>query len=332
MSLSKQSAASLALYLAIAHPGIFDAFIGTLPGAVPALGRFGFFGDDGDDTTSDDFSTLDDNTDYENDDGSLQLLDVPTDDSSEEVDDSNINENLRELGVETTDDTMPPVTGSAADTGNLGVEPGSSADPLSQSLTASDMAIPDLNITSDESLDLNSVTPAVQSISGSSAVQSIGAPAVGAVTAALTSPQALNALGNITTAYLQNQAAAGEEQTALQMQANNISAQMQMAALDHPATGVAYVTGPNGQQEAVLSNASTGAPLVGANGQYIPAATGAGILSALTSSSAIGPLLIIGGIGLLLLLLLGHHPAGGGASGNASHAPRHRSPKFIEVE
>lgn len=328
--LSRESAASLALYLAIAHPGIFDAFIGTLPGAVHTLGRFGFFGDDGDDASDDlDFDTSDDDSDYENDDGSLQMLDTSTDDG--QVDDSNINENLRELGVAVPADdanadtatyggSVTPVPGSAADTGNLGVVPGSSADPLSQSLSASDLSIP----------DLNDVTPDVQSISSSNAVQSIGAPAVAAATQAIASPSGLAAVANAATAYLNNQAAQGAEATALQEQANNIGAQLEMAAIDHPATGVTYVTGANGQQVPVLANASTGAPLIGANGQYIPAATGAGILSALTSGSALGPILIIGGIGLLLLLVLGHHPQHGG-SGTAHASPR-RGPRFIEVE
>lgn len=348
MSLSRESAASLALYLAIAHPGVFDAYAGTLPGALSTLGRYrprarlGYLGDDDSDDTSDDssddlaFDTSDDDADYENSDGSLQLLSTGgTDlDSSDQVDDSNVDEDLRELGVATPSDTqtdsatyggtVTPVPGSAADTGNLGVVPGSSADPLSQTVDVSDVPLP----------TIDEATPAIQSISSSNAVQSIGAPAVQAVASALTSPSALQALANTTTAYLNNQALAGEEQTALQSQANNLNASLQMAAIDHPATGVTYVTGANGQQEAVVSNAATGAPLVGADGAYVPASTAAGILSAITSSSALGPVLIIGGIGLLLLLLLGHHghSGGGGASsgGSAPRAPR--SPRFIEVE
>ena len=343
MSISKQSAASLALYLAISHPGLFDAFVGTLPGAAPTLGRFGRFGFLGDDTTddgstdfsADDFSSLDDNTNYENPDGSLQLLTSAGTDMSDTslVDDSNINENLRELGVDTsysepTDSatyggTVTPVPGSAADTGNLGVVPGSSVDPLSQPVQLSDIPVPDLTV--------DDVTPIVQGISSSNAVASIGAPAVAAAANALTSPSGLNALANVTTAYLQNQALQGEEQTALQSQANNINAQLQMAAIDHPATGVAYVTGSNGQQVPVLANSSTGVPLVGANGSYIPASTGSSILSALTSSSSLMPLLLIGGAGLLLLLLLGGG-SGHNSSGSAPHAPPRRGPKFIEVE
>jgi len=282
--------------------------------------------------SADDFSSLDDNTNYENDDGSLQLLDTSGSDltDSGEVNDSNINENLRELGIATPPDdstadtatygqSFAPVPGSAADTGNLGVVPGSGADPLSASVNVTPVEIP----------SIDDVTPDIQSISSSNAVQSIGAPAVAAAASALTTPNALAALANTTTAFLQNQALAGEEQTQLSAQAANIQAQMQMAAIDHPATGVAYVTGANGQQVPVLANSSTGVPLVGANGAYIPAATGAGILSALTSSSALVPALVIGGIGLLLVLLLGHHDGHPSAPAQPAH---HRSPKFLEIE
>lgn len=337
MALSKQSAASLALYMAIAHPGAFDAFVSSLPGAPRVFGSFGFLGDDtsddgSDDLTADDFSSLDDNTNYENPDGSLQLLSsAGTDmsDTSQLVDDSNINENLRELGVDTSSEPTIVVPGSAADTGNVGVVPGSSADPLSQSVVI-DTGTPDLTDVAQS--DLNDATTALQSISGSATVHSIGAPAVAAAAQALTSPNALQAIAATTTAYLQNQAAQGEEATALQSQANNINAQLAMAAIDHPATGVVYVAGANGAQVPVLANSSTGVPLVGANGAYIPASTGAGILSAITTSSALVPALVIGGLGLLLLLMLGHHPSGGGSAGGASHAPARRTPKFIEVE
>lgn len=331
MSISKQSAASLALYLAISHPGVFDAFVASLPGARGALGRFGFFGDDGDvsddssgDFSADDFSSLDDNTDYENADGSLQLLTSSGSDltDSGQVDDSNINENLRELGVDTTDEPTIVVPGSAADTGNLGVVPGSSADPLTQSVDITDVPV----------ATIDEVTPDIQSISSSQAVASIGAPAVAAAAQAIASPSGLAAVANATTAYLNNQALQGEENTALQSQANNIQAQLQMAAIDHPATGVAYVTGANGQQVPVLANSSTGVPLLSSSGAYIPASTGAGILSALTSSSSLMPLLVIGGIGLLLVLMLGHHGGSSGGGGGGTHAPARRAPHFIEVE
>lgn len=325
MSLSRESAASLALYLAIAHPGIFDAFVSSLPGARQV--GLGGLGDDGD------VSDTSDESDFENSDGSLQeitpysdeLDNQYTDADFENTDTSSSAQDLRELGVPTYSD---PVTGSAADVGNLSVVPGSGADPLSAPVQLSDVPLPD-DLTTPT---LDDITAPLQSISSSQAVQSIGAPAVGAVTSALTSPGALNAIANVTTAYLQNQALAGQENTALQEQANNIGAQLQMAAIDHPATGVTYVTGPNGEQEPVLTNASTGVPLLGANGEYIPASTGAGILSTLSTSTALKPLLILGGIGLLLLLLLGHHPTGGASGGSLSHTPPRRAPKFIEVE
>lgn len=325
MALSKQSAASLALYLSIEMPGVFDTFVSGLPGA-HAVG-LGFFGDDSDL----DFDPADDaspDSDFENEDGSLMELDDPgaptTDDDAQSM------ENLRELGV--GDDTYStPVPGSAADTGYLGPVPGSSADttsqvnidPLTGTLNANDASL------ALAPTDIDAITPVVQSISSSHAVASIGAPAVGAAASALTSPSGLNALSNAATAYFNSQALAGEEQTQLQQQANNLEAQMQLAQIEHGATATTYATNPQtGAQEQVLANGSTGAPLVDANGNYIPATTGAGILSALTSGGTLTPILILGGVGILLLLLFG---GGHNSGGSAPEAPRRSRPRFIEV-
>lgn len=335
MALSKPAAASLALWLSLEQPAVFDRFVASLPGA-RAVG-LGALGDDGDDDI--DYDIADDTSDdsFTDSDGSLLPVDVTA--SYSGTDDDNLSENLRELGVDTDDATYStPVPGSAADTGIVGPVEGSLADTVTgpdaptgvvDLSGAEQQADTDLQDTS----DIATITPVVQGISGSAAVKSIGAPAVSAATSALTSPSGLSALANAATSFFNEQAAAGAEQTELQAQAQDLQAQTQLAALGHSATGVVSVTNPQtGQTEEVLANTSTGQPIVGANGAYIPAATGEGILSTLVGSSDLVPVLLIGGAGLLLLLLLsgGHHPLRGGAYSGAPRAPR--QPRFIEVE
>jgi hypothetical protein len=323
MSISRGNAASLALYLALVHPGVFDAYVRTLPGARAAFTQLGRFGDDDDLSDSDDLSDDTDDTEDTSD-----VDDSAGGDGSLTLDDQNAAQQLRLINLDSDDDaTSTPVPGSAADTGIVGPVPGSSAD-FTTSLASSG---PDLDMMDTEedtadselatpSADIATITPVVQSISASKTIGGIGAPAVGAATSALTSTNGLAQLATVATQYLNNQAIAGEEQTALAAQAADITAAAQMAALDHPVTGVAYVTGPNGEQEAVMASSTTGQPLLSATGQYIPAATGAGILSTLASSSSLGVIAVIGGIGLLALLLLGHHS--GAPEPTYSQSPR----------
>lgn len=330
MSLSRKSAAQLALYLAVSHPGIFDAFVRSLPGAREALKGFGAFGDDG----SDDVSADDVSADEAGDDST----DVSLDDSGLTSDDENAAQDLRLLNIDGGDTYSTPVAGSAADLASQGMSAfgqpvmGSFADPneiaVAGDIQSTQNAITDelgVSLTAPASID--DITPVVQGISSAHTVASIGAPALSAATSALASSNGLNALSNIATAYLNNQAALGQQQTALQLEANNVTAQMQLAALEHPTTPMRYISGPDGQEVAVMSNGATGAPLIGANGQYVTAAQGTGILSALTSAGSIMPLVVIGGIGLLLMLLLDHH-----GGGSPPPAPERRRPRFMELE
>lgn len=335
--LSQKSAASLALWLSIEQPGVFDAFVSSLPGAREVgLRGFGFLGDDedwgGDTSAFDSLNTDDIGSEFDDGSGGFLLMDAQGNPMTE--DDATSMEDLREDSA-TGSGYSTPVTGSAADTGNLGPVMGSSAnladqvniDPLTSTLNANDTAL--------AQDDVAPINVAVQGISSSKAVGSIGAPALGAASAALTSPSGLNALSNAATAYFNSQAQLGQEQTFLNQQAATLQTQIALAGIERGATATTQVLGPNGQPETVLANGSTGEPLVDPNGNLIPAATGAGILSALTSglsgltSGGLGPLLLLGGGAVLLLLLFS---GGGGGGGGYSPPPRHRKPKFFEME
>jgi hypothetical protein len=312
--LSKPAAASFALWLSIELPGVFDSFVARLPGA-KSVG-LGFLGDDGDDDDIDD--TTSDTNDYEDDTG--QLYDVDTLATYTGTDDDALNEDLRELTGDTYSTSELSATG-AANTGNIGPVEGSMADTVTG---------PSVNPVTD--IDTSSVDAAlqapptgidpIQSISSSSAVAAIGSSAVGAAASALTSNSGLSALGNAASAYFNSQAAQGAQQTALQEQENNLAAQVELASLGKSATGTTYVTNPaTGTPEEVLANPSTGQPLTTSTGAYIPAATGEGILSDLTSAGDLGPILLIGGLGVLLLLVFDH----GGSSSTESSPRRGRS-------
>jgi hypothetical protein len=314
VSLSAKSAAHLALYLSIAHPGLFDAFVASLPGASAALHGLGAFGDD--------------TTDY----SGVDLSSDTSDTGALTPDDLSLNQDLR-MSDPTYD--FPVVPGSTPDLVNQGYTT-TMGEPVMGSLADASplIDVSGLTSSSDTALtqtgDIASITPALQSVSASHAVAAIGAPAVAAASSALQTSAGLQALSGITQAYLQDQYQAGQSAQNLQLQSQSITGAIQMANLLNPKLPTTVVTGANGQPVTVLANSPSGTPLVGANGQYIPASATTGILSALTGSSSLMPLLLLGGAAVLLMALFGGSSGGGG--GGYEPAPRRRSPRFMEID